>query len=223
VPDAVPDTGPTGPVALVCNGIGTVFNVPRTIGDDFTMEAWIRPSINLDTGTQFFDGAGLLYADVSGVHNDFGSSLLGGSPAFGTGNPDTTIVAPAPLALSVWTHVAFVRKKANDLMRIVVNGTTVAMGMASNHGTLNSSTSISVCGNTIDGRYYAGRIRAVSFWTIQRSDAQIQADMNTALTGTETGLVGYWPLDEGTGSVAHDLSPMANNASIANPGWAAGP
>jgi hypothetical protein len=40
-----------------------------------------------------------------------------------------------------------------------------------------------------------GAIDEVRIWSIARSQADIQSTMNTTLTGSEPGLVGYWKLD----------------------------
>ena len=52
-------------------------------------------------------------------------------------------------------------------------------------------------------RHFAGDIAGVQVWSVARSPADIRADMYRRLTGAETGLVGYWPLDGN----ADDLSP----------------
>src|SRR5262249_46460206 len=47
-------------------------------------------------------------------------------------------------------------------------------------------------------------------WNVARSPADIQATMNTGLSGNEVGLVGLWRLDEGTGISAADASGHGN-------------
>jgi hypothetical protein len=49
---------------------------------------------------------------------------------------------------------------------------------------------------------FDGLISDVRLWDVKRSQEEIEATMNQRLTGTEAGLVGYWPLDEGSGTVA---------------------
>ncbi len=64
----------------------------RLVQDDFTLEAWIQTTASL-TGSNFFEGNGLIYADLPDVANDFGLSILNDRLAFGVGNPDTTILS----------------------------------------------------------------------------------------------------------------------------------
>jgi hypothetical protein len=63
-------------------------------------------------------------------------------------------------------------------------------------------------------RPFSGRVRDVAFWNIAASQAQVQSSMNTGLSGAETGLIGYWKLDEGSGQVANDLSSLNNDGFL---------
>ena len=47
-----------------------------------------------------------------------------------------------------------------------------------------------------------------------RTQNQIQSNLDEQLTGSETGLVGYWTFDEPSGSVAIDSSTQSNNGSL---------
>ncbi|MBN2450843.1 MAG: hypothetical protein JXR77_10670, partial [Lentisphaeria bacterium] len=57
---------------------------------------------------------------------------------------------------------------------------------------------------------YRGDLAEVRVWNVARTEAQLRADMARRLTGTEPGLVGYWPLDETVGTAALDHSPTGN-------------
>ena len=48
---------------------------------------------------------------------------------------------------------------------------------------------------------------------------EIQRYMNLRLKGNEPGLVGYWPLNEGSGNTVQDRSPNANNGTINGATW----
>ena len=75
------------------------------------------------------------------------------------------------------------------------------------------------------GRVFNGKIDEVRIWNVSRTQSQIQSTMNTILTSeyystSDSGLVGYWRLDDGTGQTAEDLSFFSNNATLgtsANP------
>lgn len=53
-------------------------------------------------------------------------------------------------------------------------------------------------------RLFEGRVADVQVWSVARSQADIEASMYQRLTGRESGLVGYWPLDS---AEAYDRSP----------------
>jgi hypothetical protein len=51
-------------------------------------------------------------------------------------------------------------------------------------------------GSRGNGLFWKGSMDELRFWNFARSAAQINADMNTSLTGSEGGLVGYYPFDD---------------------------
>ncbi|MBT3376878.1 MAG: hypothetical protein HN742_08450 [Lentisphaerae bacterium] len=60
------------------------------------------------------------------------------------------------------------------------------------------------------GYYLNGNLAECRIWNVARTQAEIQRSMLSPLQGSETGLVGYWPLD--TDHQFTDLSPYAKNA-----------
>ncbi|MBT4661490.1 MAG: LamG domain-containing protein [Candidatus Marinimicrobia bacterium] len=88
--------------------------------------------------------------------------------------------------------------------------------------TLNTSTGNFKIGKQPDfpGQWFEGLIAEVSVWNIALTLSQIQSYMTTSPTGSETGLVGYWKMDEGTGSSsAIDHSGNGNNGTIYGASW----
>ena len=57
---------------------------------------------------------------------------------------------------------------------------------------------------------FTGQLDEVRIWNIALSQSQIQSQMNQPLTGTESGLVGYYNFSNQNGN---DSSPTGNNAS----------
>ncbi|WP_242049318.1 LamG-like jellyroll fold domain-containing protein [Aulosira sp. FACHB-615] len=64
-------------------------------------------------------------------------------------------------------------------------------------------------------------IADVSVWNTAMSAAQVQTITKQPLTGNEAGLVGYWQLNEGIGTVANDKSPFQRHLSIKEAEWTA--
>src|SRR5262249_15818698 len=78
--------------------------------------------------------------------------------------------------------------------------------------------------------FFAGSMEELHVWSTVRSASQIQMDMNQ-LTGSEPGLVLYYPLDEASGNTAFDRTANHYNGMLTStmagdqPAWvaAAGP
>jgi len=68
----------------------------RPVQDDFTILCVFRSTQGFGRGGNYYDGAGLVNGEVSGVTDDFGTSLnTNGVVLAGTGNPDTTVASAA--------------------------------------------------------------------------------------------------------------------------------
>jgi hypothetical protein len=199
---------------------GYYATVNRVVQESFTIEAWINTSATSLTGTHFYEGNGLIYADVGGDNNDFGVSILNNKLAFGTGNPETTVVSATSVNTGMWVHVAATRNASTGALVVLVDGESDGSGTSANLAALNASTTITIGGNSIDGRYFDGLIDEVRIWNVARTPAQIQATMNAKLTGTETGLVGYWTFDVAGAFTQPDASPSNADATVnGSPGY----
>lgn len=77
------------------------------------------------------------------------------------------------------------------------------------------------------GRNMTGALHEFSLWNITRDFDVAQAEMYTAKYASTEGLIGYWPLNEGTGTLATDkarsrhLTLPANSWYLANENYAA--
>lgn len=72
---------------------------------------------------------------------------------------------------------------------------------------------------------YEGELNDLRIWKVARTGEQIHADMYRELTGGETGLAGYWPLNTGSGLKAFDATGHGNDGEFfpgdAPPTWLA--
>jgi Concanavalin A-like lectin/glucanases superfamily len=67
---------------------------------------------------------------------------------------------------------------------------------------------------TYPGGTFNGLIDEVRIWNVVRSGSQIARSITRRLQGSETGLVGYWRLDEGSGQVAADATGHGLNGRL---------
>jgi hypothetical protein len=66
----------------------------RPVQDDFTIICVFQSTQGLNSGSFYYQGAGLVNGEVGGVVNDFGSCLFAnGSICVGTGNPDVAVTS----------------------------------------------------------------------------------------------------------------------------------
>lgn len=71
-------------------------------------------------------------------------------------------------------------------------------------------------------RYMKGSLSDVRVWNVARTPEQIQSHMNTPVDG-KPGLVGYWKLNEGSGPLISDFSPIGNDGLyVGTPKWTEG-
>jgi hypothetical protein len=189
-----------------------------------TIEAWIKPvSTTTDqviVGQLSGPGAACGFGTSLFIHNNVPTYDL--DPAgCGTGN---FIEAPAVVA-GQWTHMAGTFDGSTG--RLYLNGQLVAQ---QSNVSFDSSTYLAAGAVVFfNGPHpsYTGDLAEVRIWTQARTDQQIQSTMSCSLTGTETGLLGYWKMNEGTGQTVHDSSPngfdgvLGNNGNVetSDPTW----
>lgn len=70
-----------------------------------------------------------------------------------------------------------------------------------------------------DGSDTDGMKSDVRVWDHARGQEDIQLFMNTRLTGAETGLLGYWPLNEGSGDTVGDGTAYNTEGTVINAEW----
>lgn len=107
--------------ALQFNGTSDYAVIPRPNWMDWTIAFWVKTT---DTGgtPNWYNGKGMVDAEVSGVVDDFGTALVGNKAAFGVGNPDTTITSTTAINDGQWHHIAATRNAYTGLMQLYVDG-----------------------------------------------------------------------------------------------------
>ncbi len=106
-------------------------------------------------------------------------------------------------------------------MLIYVNGIEKANRSINNLNITNAVEQPLLIGDSPQwpGRCFNGKIDEVRLWNIARSQSQIQNTMNDTLNlnyylTSDSGLVGYWRLNEGEGQFASDLSIQKNHGTL---------
>ncbi len=195
--------------------------VPRPVSDDFTIELWVKTSMASPTGTQWWQGAGLVDGEVAGATNDFGLVLLNGKAAFGVGNPDVTIQSATTINDGGWHHLAATRQRSSGLMLLYVDGVQEASsaGTTTSLAALTAPANLRLGGLQTGTPYFTGQLDEVRLWSTVRPAASISATKNYLVPGGTAGLAAYYRLDEGSGTSAGSTGAGAAGTLVNAPGW----
>jgi hypothetical protein len=185
----------TSPTSINANPI---FN---TITNALTLEVWLKPK---DYSTQRF----LNRQDQNGYN--WALQISGGSIVFSanstTSGSNVVAVPQSYVPLNQWTHVAGVYNGSQ--MQLYING--VLVGTTTQTGALHTSSAfvgVGTAGNV--GGPYNGTMDEVRIWNVARTQAQILANMSAPISTTSTGLICYFPFDQGIAN--------APNPSVSTP------
>ncbi len=177
---------------------------------DLTIEAWVFPH------TLNPNNLNIVYSSKNGANQNriqFGidSRFLKFDrtpPNGGAANTDPTIIQ-----VGVWSHVVAVLRDDDDEVDFYINGVQDTQTYTEEYS--GGVPTITTIGAQLNGGVpiltFDGQIDEVRVWNVARTQAQIRDNMCRQLTGTETGLVGYWNMNEGAGDTIHDITTNDNH------------
>jgi gliding motility-associated-like protein len=208
--------------ALHLDGVNDVVNLSTLSIQDgataFTIEAWIKPD------NSNFDGAWhAIFGKQSGANSTRVPSLylMSGKIHLSAWEDNTLadfgFVTPnAHILQNVWSHVAVV--KEGTAFKVYVNGSLVHTAPAPTAVNVNNPYQMGFVDN-----YYAGLLDEVRFWNTSRTASEIANNLNTVLTGNETGLVDYYQFNQGIAggnnasiTTLYDSTSTPNNGTLTN-------
>jgi hypothetical protein len=206
---------PANQYALRFDGVDDVVEIADNAllsggpGKSLTLEVWVKlesVSGHHPIVTKYLDGT---WKDW-GIEVDAGKIVVDIE-----NNGDNWAYIIGSVSPGVWTHLAFTFDNAANTLRIYMNGVEVGSG-----ATLTKEMPDTQAALTF-GRHYGnfvmpGTIDEVRVWNYARSANQIAATMSTPLVGNETGLIGYWSFDEGSGQSVGDVTGNGSNGRLGN-------
>jgi len=131
------------------------------------------------------------------------------------GTTDSDVI----LSIDTWYHIAFTYDGSAKELKIYVNGSPVAFTY-SNHAATDiedSSADFSIGGQREGGSLIYqinGKMDEVRVWDLVRSEAQISANYQVELTGSEDGLVGYWKFNDSLLDETADNNDLTATGSL---------
>ncbi|HIA37023.1 MAG TPA: hypothetical protein EYN89_09930, partial [Flavobacteriales bacterium] len=123
-----------------------------------------------------------------------------------------------------WHHITATYDGSNQYLYIdgVLAGTGSVSGGNVAFGGNSQPIYHAIASHSYPGNYnetFDGKIDEFTIWDIALDSTQIQTYMNCPPTGNEAGLVGYWNLEEGSGSTAVDQTLNGNDGTIDGATW----
>ena len=187
--------------------------------EQMTLSGWVYPrGPNADSYTQF-DG---FFGFRNNEDADFYLIQLGDYKVecrlrVSDGGEFTIVTAENSIISETWHHLALTYDGSNIILYIdgIEAGSTGAFGQIINQFVPFNIGRLIWQTTNFD---LDGQVDEVSLWNLALTEQQVQDYMYADLTGEE-GLVGYWKLNEGDGSIAYDSSGEGNNGMIYGATW----
>ncbi|MFP4663565.1 MAG: LamG-like jellyroll fold domain-containing protein [Bacteroidales bacterium] len=181
-----------------------------------TVEAWIKTS---DSGNQIiasFDRSEYWRLEVNG---QAGNGEIGWDVATDSGIED--LASNTRIDDGQWHHVAGVFD--NGDLRIYIDGildATATRGSVMGTGTtrygfISTGSEASSYNGSHSGSAFNGQIDELRIWNIAKTETEIRASMCGGLTGTESGLIAYYQMEDG-GAKSSVLSDITGNGYHGN-------
>lgn len=186
-------------------------------GKSLTLEFWVRPS-------SISGSFPLVHKWFSNKSKDWGMSVDQGQLLVAIeANGDNWEYSAGSISANAWVHVAFTFDNSTKAVRIFANGVEAGTGATRSAGLPDTNAKVFIGKHGYQSVFFPGVFDDVRVWNFAKTASQIQAQMTQALTGSESGLVGYWNLEEGSGLTANDASSNGNDGQLQANGGGAGP
>jgi len=220
-----------GESALEFNGENSFVNVASSPGlnipGSFTLEAWINP---YDWGEMQNVGFGRIVDKnqialyLIGQYSSCNDSSVVLQIKHTNGTISKINTPIRSINLNEWQHIAAIYNGVDEVV-IHINGQEMELNtITPPSGEIND--------NTLDDLYlgnnenmawtFEGCIDEVRIWDNARSKEEIESFMNMRLTGFETGLIGYWQMNEGNGEMINDNTGGDNSGTLHEVNWTQG-
>ncbi|PXY46028.1 laminin G [Flavobacterium hydrophilum] len=162
----------------------SVINSPKITSGDLTFEFWMNNSTTAASAAILAQQEGLSI------------QLKNGEIYFNIG----AVTANGPVTKdNLYHHYTFTHKNSTGEVRIYEDDKEIGV----NTGTANMQFSNNN-GLVIGGNSFVGNMHDLRLWNKTIGLDEAYAKMYTKLIGNEANLIGYWPMDEGRGTLAND-------------------
>jgi len=227
--------------ALKFDGINDKNDLPSGSGNlmktlPLTIEAWVRleqrfedPSlhshvvsnvvVNSGLGTVLERGHGIGVNNYNRNSNIVITRRHGNSDSGSTNHHAREIINNVDMEPGFWYHIAVVYTTGNHKVYLngeLINDSSYPQGSLTIGSSFIRMGEINHCCifDPSSPQFYKGDMDEVRIWNVARTQQEIQNTMSTQLSGSESGLVYYTKMDEGTGQTFADSSGGGNNGTL---------
>lgn len=161
-----------------------VINSPRITTGDLALEFWMKNSTSSNEATILSQQEGVTI------------KLLNGSVYFTLGG----LTVNGGIAKDgLFHHYTFTHKNDTGTLRIYQDDKEIGASTGVSNTQFSNYNALTIGGNT-----FVGNMHDLRLWIKDINIDEAYAKMYLKLKGNEANLVGYWPMDEGRGTIAND-------------------
>ena len=221
------DSSSIGNNYIQFNGIDSYATVNRIIEDDFTI--MVKAQVDAVSGTvsstvnsnknQWFNHAGIIDGEVSGITYDFGITITeDGYPAFGIGNPDKTYFHKKNCFGSIKTYILS-RNKNQGVIKVYVDGELVREIEDTTQNSLTAPTKLSIAKANYWGLFTKMKLYELKIYNksleqneIMKSNEKeivLKEPLRSLPNGTKDRIIkrnGQWVVERNVGEIILDGS-----------------
>jgi len=189
--------------------------------ESYSVSAWIKTTMDYSSNGSVFsknDGTGAYPFDLYLNSSEFACFQI----SDGTNTPSAC--GSTALNDGNWHYLTGIRDTVTDKVYIYVDGTLINSATDTTTATAANDDDLSIgnAGASYTGADFNGTIDEVKFHDHARSAKQIVSDMNATRSsvGSPVGsAVGYWKMDEGYETTAHDSYSTENDLTLSTASW----
>lgn len=218
--------------SLSFDGVNDIASTPDDsaldIVGDWTIECWAKNAdASWNISDRYLMAKGIVHTSSQhapwGMDVRFNNLVAGYRNAFQTYNVSTSV---SGLALNTWHHFACTYTNSTKVLRLYVNGSLAATSSAMAAGPVANALAATIGATktdaSADAAFWLGKIDEARVWNVVRTALEISDYKDKKATGSETGLVACWHIDEGSGTTTADAAGTAQNLTISGATWDTG-
>ncbi len=169
---------------------------PRLVSGDLSVEFWMNNATTASTAT------------IINQQNGLNIRLENGDMYVSLGD----IIANGTIATDgLFHHYTITHDNASGSLSIYEDDRDIGGSTGAANTQFTNNNPLVIGGNT-----FIGNMHSLRLWTKSLSLSEAYANIYTKLLGNEANLVGYWPMNEGRGTIANDLARFKHAAVTAD-------